>query len=442
MLARYTNSFKYLYSILSLRKILKFDLKIEKKLQPNSRDLLAIASYKSLSQYDWCESLIVTDEFKDVYTRQVEEPLREARLKSKLSTLSYYKDVFGCIQTGKYSLISPDSEGDWLEERIADPFDRTAEDTIENFENEFGIDVTYDVFDSNEVLEAKLLAGGSGYDIVVPSGSFLENQIKAGVFQKLDKSELSNLGNLDPEVLSKIDAHDPGGQYSVNYMYGTTGIGYNTDKVDEDEVTSWSVLFDPAIASKYEDCGIAMLDAPSEVMEIALKYVGKDPNTEDENDYKAALSMLQEIRPFIRYFDSSQYIDDLANGEICLAMGWSGDVFIAAYEEIEPVWYSIPSEGTVIWFDMMAIPADAKNVLNAHKFINYILRPEVAADITNYVWYSNPNKAANELVDPEILGDPAIYPDEATLSMLFADTADSPKKAQLSTKYFNKFKSN
>ena len=225
-------------------------------------------------------------------------------------------------------------------------------------------------------------------------------------------------------------------------MYGTTGIGYNTDKVDEDEVTSWSVLFDPAIASKYEDCGIAMLDAPSEVMEIALKYVGKDPNTEDENDYKAALSMLQEIRPFIRYFDSSQYIDDLANGEICLAMGWSGDVFIAAYEEIEPVWYSIPSEGTVIWFDMMAIPADAKNVLNAHKFINYILRPEVAADITNYVWYSNPNKAANELVDPEILGDPAIYPDEATLGMLFADTADSPKKAQLSTKYFNKFKSN
>ena len=231
---------------------------------------------------------------------------------------------------------------------------------------------------------------------------------------------------------------------------GTLNVGQNVyfhsggsyRRIDEDEVTSWSVLFDPAIASKYEDCGIAMLDAPSEVMEIALKYVGKDPNTEDENDYKAALSMLQEIRPFIRYFDSSQYIDDLANGEICLAMGWSGDVFIAAYEEIEPVWYSIPSEGTVIWFDMMAIPADAKNVLNAHKFINYILRPEVAADITNYVWYSNPNKAANELVDPEILGDPAIYPDEATLSMLFADTADSPKKAQLSTKYFNKFKSN
>jgi putrescine transport system substrate-binding protein len=154
--------------------------------------------------------------------------------------------------------------------------------------------------------------------------------------------------------------------------------------------------------------------------------------------------MLQKIRPYIRYFDSSQYIDDLANGEICLAMGWSGDVFIAADEAADGVeaWYSIPSEGTVIWFDMMAIPSDAKNVENAHKFINYIMRPQVAADITNYVWYSNPNQAANELVDPEIFEDPAIYPDEATLSMLFADTADSPKKAKLSSKYFNKFKSN
>ena len=322
--------------------------------------------------------------------------------------------------------------------------DYIAEDTISNFEDEFGIDVTYDVFDSNEVLEAKLLSGGSGYDIVVPSGSFLENQIKAGVFQKLDKSKLSNINNLDPEILKKIEAHDPGGQYSINYMYGTTGVGYNVDKIDEDEVSSWSVLFDPAIAAKYADCGISILDAPTEVMEIALKYIGKDPNTENEADYEEALEMLKKIRPYIRYFDSSQYIDDLANGEICLAMGWSGDVFLAADDAADDIeaWYSIPIEGTVIWFDMMAIPSDAKNVDNAHKFINYILRPEVAASITNYVWYSNPNKAANELVDPEIFEDPAIYPDKATLSVLFADTADSPKKAKLSTRYFNKFKSN
>jgi putrescine transport system substrate-binding protein len=322
--------------------------------------------------------------------------------------------------------------------------DYIAEDTIANFEEEFNIDVVYDVFDSNEVLEAKLLSGSSGYDIVVPSGSFLENQIKAGVFQKLDKSQLPNLKNLDPSVLKKIEEHDPEGLYSVNYMYGTTGVGYNVDKVDEDEIDSWDIFFKPEIISKYEGCGISILDAPSEVMEIALKYIGKDPNTENENDYKEALEMLKKIRPFIRYFDSSQYIDDLASGEICLAMGWSGDVFLAADEAADGVeaWYSIPSEGTVIWFDMMAIPADAKNVSNAHKFINYILRPEVAADITNYVWYSNPNMAANEFVDPEIFEDPAIYPDEDTLSKLFADKADSPKKSRLSSRYFNQFKSN
>ena len=323
--------------------------------------------------------------------------------------------------------------------------DYIAEDTIANFEAETGIDVTYDVFDSNEVLEAKLLAGKSGYDIVVPSGSFLENQIKAGVFQKLDKSKLSNLSNLDPSVLAKTDAHDPGGQYSVNYMYGTTGIGYNVAAVEErgGDVESWDIIFNPDEISKYADCGVAMLDAPSEIVEIALNYLGYSPNTEDSKANEEALELLKQIRPYIRYFDSSQYIDDLANGEICLAVGWSGDVFIAAYEEIEEVWFSIPNEGTVIWFDMMGIPADAKNVDNAHKFIDYILRPEVVADITNYVWYSNPNLVANTtegLIDPEILEDPAIYPTEETLSKLFADTADTPEKSRITSNVFNSFK--
>ena len=323
--------------------------------------------------------------------------------------------------------------------------DYIAEDTIANFEAETGIDVTYDVFDSNEVLEAKLLAGKSGYDIVVPSGSFLENQIKAGVFQKLDKSKLSNLSNLDPSVLAKTDAHDPGGQYSVNYMYGTTGIGYNVAAVEErgGDVESWDIIFNPDEISKYADCGVAMLDAPSEIVEITLNYLGYNPNTEDSKANEEALELLKQIRPYIRYFDSSQYIDDLANGEICLAVGWSGDVFIAAYEEIEEVWFSIPNEGTVIWFDMMGIPADAKNVDNAHKFIDYILRPEVVADITNYVWYSNPNLVANTtegLIDPEILEDPAIYPTEETLSKLFADTADTPEKSRITSNVFNSFK--
>ena len=196
--------------------------------------------------------------------------------------------------------------------------DYIAEDTIANFEEETGIDVTYDVFDSNEVLEAKLLAGGSGYDLVVPSGSFMENQIKAGVFQKLDKSKLPGLANLDPSVLQKTDAHDPGGDYSVNYMYGTTGIGYNVAAVEErgGDVESWDIIFNPSEIAKYADCGVAMLDAPSEIVEIALNYLGHDPNTENTKANQEALELLKQIRPFIKYFDSSQYIDDLANGEI------------------------------------------------------------------------------------------------------------------------------
>src|SRR6056300_260732 len=323
--------------------------------------------------------------------------------------------------------------------------DYIAEDTIANFEAETGIDVTYDVYDSNEVLEAKLLAGNSGYDLVVPTGSFMENQINAGVYQKLDKSLLTNLSNLDPVIVDKVSAHDPGSEHSVVYLYGTTGIGYNVTAVEErgGDVESWDIFFDPEQISQYEDCGVSMLDAPSEVVEIALNYLGYDPNTENTKANEEALELLKNIRPYIKYFDSSQYIDDLANGEICLAVGWSGDVFIAAYEEIEEVWFSIPNEGTVIWFDMMGIPADAKNVDNAHKFIDYVLRPEVVAEITNYVWYSNPNLVANTtegLIDPEILEDPAIYPTEETLLKLFADTADSPQKSRISSRVFNSFK--
>ena len=296
--------------------------------------------------------------------------------------------------------------------------DYIAEDTIANFEAETGIDVTYDVYDSNEVLEAKLLAGNSGYDLVVPSGSFMENQINAGIYQKLDKSLLTNLSNLDPVIVDKVSAHDPGSEHSVVYLYGTTGIGYNVTAVEErgGDVESWDIFFDPEQISQYEDCGVAMLDAPSEVVEIALNYLGYDPNTENTKANEEALELLKNIRPYIKYFDSSQYIDDLANGEICLAMGWSGDVLQAsdaAAADVE-VWYSVPSEGTVIWFDMMGIPSDAKNVANAHKFIDYILRPEVVAPLTNYAWYPNPNLVANTtegLVDAEIIEDPFSYSD-------------------------------
>ena len=326
--------------------------------------------------------------------------------------------------------------------------DYIAEDTIANFEAETGIDVTYDVYDSNEVLEAKLLAGNSGYDLVVPSGSFMENQINAGIYQKLDKSLLTNLSNLDPVIVDKVSAHDPGSEHSVVYLYGTTGIGYNVTAVEErgGDVESWDIFFDPEQISQYEDCGVAMLDAPSEVVEIALNYLGYDPNTENTKANEEALELLKNIRPYIKYFDSSQYIDDLANGEICLAMGWSGDVLQAsdaAADDVE-VWYSVPSEGTVIWFDMMGIPSDAKNVANAHKFIDYILRPEVVAPLTNYAWYPNPNLVANTtegLVDAEIIEDPAIYPSPEVLKILFGDKADSPQKARISSRVFNTFKS-
>ena len=324
--------------------------------------------------------------------------------------------------------------------------DYIAEDTISNFEAETGIKVTYDMYDSNEVLEAKLLAGNSGYDLVFPSGSFMENQINAGVYQRIDKSLLTNIGNLDPVILEKVDAHDPGSEYSVVYMYGTTGIGYNEDEVEArgGNVDSWDIILNPDEVSKFADCGVAILDAPSEVVEIALNYLGYDPNTESTKANNEALELLKQIRPYVKYFDSSQYIDDLANGEICLAMGWSGDVFYAADTAADDVslWYSVPSEGTVIWFDMMGIPADAKNVENAHKFIDYILRPEVVAEITNYVWYSNPNLVANNsgLIDEEILEDPAIYPTDDVLEILFGDTADSPQKSRISSRIFNSFK--
>lgn len=324
--------------------------------------------------------------------------------------------------------------------------DYIAEDTIANFEAETGIKVTYNMYDSNEVLEAKLLAGNSGYDLVFPSGSFMENQINAGVYQKIDKSLLTNIGNLDPVILEKVDAHDPGSEHSVVYMYGTTGIGYNEDEVEArgGNVESWDIILNPDEVSKFADCGVAILDAPSEVVEIALNYLGYDPNTESTKANNEALELLKQIRPYVKYFDSSQYIDDLANGEICLAMGWSGDVFYAADTAADDVsvWYSVPSEGTVIWFDMMGIPADAKNVENAHKFIDYILRPEVVADITNYVWYSNPNLVANNsgLIEEEILEDPAIYPTADVLEILFGDTADSPQKSRISSRVFNSFK--
>ncbi|WP_325048576.1 polyamine ABC transporter substrate-binding protein [Salinibius halmophilus] len=308
--------------------------------------------------------------------------------------------------------------------RIYNWSDYIAEDTIEKFEAATGIQVTYDVFDSNEVLDAKVLSGNSGYDLVVPTTDFMQGQIEAGAYQKLDKSLLSNLDNLDGETMALLSAFDEGNAYSVPWALGTSGLGYNvamvTERLGEDApLNSWELLFNPEYASQLEDCGIATLDAAVEMIPAALNYLGLDPNTTSKSDFEKAEELLLQVRPYVRYFHSSRYISDLANGNLCLVMGFSGDIFQAQARAAEAengveIAYVIPEEGAAMWADMMVIPADAKNVANAHKFIDFVLQPEISADITNYVWYGNPNAAARPFIDEEILNDPGVFPPEGT----------------------------
>jgi putrescine transport system substrate-binding protein len=328
--------------------------------------------------------------------------------------------------------------------------DYIAEDTLAKFTAETGITANYDVFDSNELVEAKLLAGNSGYDVVVPSGFFVERQINAGIFQKLDKSKLPNLVNMDPHVMEQTAAHDPGNQYAVDYMWGTTGLGYNTAKLTERlganaALDSWDLLFKPEIVAKLADCGVTILDAPAEVYASALNYLGLDPNSESEADLAKAEALLTAIRPYVRYYHSSQYIDDLGNGEVCLSLGYSGDVFIAQAAAADAnqgneVAYVIPTEGALQWFDLFAIPADARNVDNAHAFINFMLRPDIAAANTNYVYYASGNAAALPLIDDAVKQDPAIYPSPEVAAKLFNLKAHSPNYDELLTRSWTRVK--
>jgi putrescine transport system substrate-binding protein len=328
--------------------------------------------------------------------------------------------------------------------------DYIAEDTLENFQKETGIKVVYDVFDSNETLEAKLLSGRSGYDIVVPSNQFLAKQIKAGVFQKLDKSKLPNWKNLNPDLMKALDTSDPGNLYAFPYLWGTTGIGYNSEKVKAalgtDTVDSWDVVFKPENMEKLKSCGVSMLDAPDEVYGAALHYLGLPPNPTNVEDVKKAEDLLMTVRPYITYFHSSKYISDLANGDICVALGWSGDIFQAQARAEEaknnvPVGYAIPKEGAASFFDMMAIPADAKNVEAAHIFLNYILTPEVIAPISDYVAYPNGNSAATPLVSEEVRNNPGIYPTEEASKKLYTFTELSPAVQRAITRSWTKVKS-
>jgi putrescine transport system substrate-binding protein len=323
--------------------------------------------------------------------------------------------------------------------------DYIGEHTNDNFTKETGISVQYDVFDSNETLEAKLLAGNTGYDVVVPSGAFLGRQIQAGVFQELDKSKLPNLANIDPILMKATEAFDPGHKFSVPYFWGTVGIGYNVDKIKErmpDAPTdSWDLVLKPDVVSKFKDCGVTMLDAPSDVLQSVLIYLGKDPHTDKPEDYAEVQKTLLAVRPYIKYFHSSSYINDIANGEICMAIGWNGDFGIAQSRADEAkngvkIQYVIPKEGALLWVDNLAIPKDAANVDNALKYINYMLDPQVAADNANYVHYASPNKVALEkgMIAAEDKSNPAIYPSQDVMAKLVGDKVASPELDKLRTR--------
>jgi Spermidine/putrescine-binding periplasmic protein len=328
--------------------------------------------------------------------------------------------------------------------------DYIGQSTLADFEKATGIKPLYDVFDSNETLEGKLLAGRTGYDVVVPSNHFLGKQIKAGAFQKLDKAQLPNYSNLDPVLLKRLEKNDPGNQYAVPYLWGTNGIGYNVEKVKAalgvDKIDSWAMLFEPENIKKLSSCGVAFLDSADEMLPAVLNYMGLDPNSQNPDDYKKAEAKLLAVRPYVTYFNSSKYISDLANGEICVAAGFSGDVFQAKARAAEAgkgieIAYVIPKEGGNLWFDMLAIPKDAGNVKQAHAFINYLLKPEVIAQVSDSVGYANPNPKAGELMDQSVRKDEAVYPAQEIVDKLYVNSELPPKIQRLMTRSWTKVKS-
>jgi putrescine transport system substrate-binding protein len=321
---------------------------------------------------------------------------------------------------------------------------------LEDFTRQTGIKVKYDTFDSNDMLETKLLAGRTGYDLVVPTAYFLERQIKAGVFQKLDKSRLPNLGNAWDEISKRLAVYDPGNQYAVNYMWGTTGIGFNVNKARDalgadGRIDSWDVMFKPEVLAKFKDCGVHVLDAADDAFAAALAYLKLDPNTREQADLEKAADLLTKIRSSVRKFHSSEYLNALASGEICLVLGYSGDIKQAQKRAAEAkngveIGYAIPKEGAQLWFDNLAIPKDAKNVAEAHALIDFLLRPEVAAKNSNFISYANGNAASRPLIDKAILEDKTIYPDEATMKTFYTIQSHDQKTQRLMNRLWTKIK--
>ncbi|MDR2450825.1 MAG: polyamine ABC transporter substrate-binding protein [Candidatus Accumulibacter sp.] len=333
--------------------------------------------------------------------------------------------------------------------------DYIAPDTITNFEKETGIQVRYDNFDSNESLHAKLVAGNSGYDVVVPGAHFARQQIAAGLLRKLDKSRLPNLGNLDPAIQAQLAKMDPGNEYLVDWLWGYTTVGINVDKVQQAlggaplPDNAWDLVFKPEYAARLKSCGVSILDSASEVMPVVLHYVGKDPHSTEPADYAEAGRMLKAVRPYVTRFvgSGSDYIDQLAKGGICVALGWSGDILIASNRAKENrtgqnIQVLVPKSGGLLFFDVMAIPRDAKNVDNAHKWIDYILRPEVHASLTNTVFFANPNQASLPFVKPEIAGNAAVFPSAGVLETMLSPGVPDQATRRLVTRTFTNFKAN
>jgi putrescine transport system substrate-binding protein len=321
---------------------------------------------------------------------------------------------------------------------------------LDDFTRETGIKVVYDTFDANETLETRLLAGKSGYDVVVPTAYFLQRQITANIFQKLDKSKLPNLVNAWPMVMARLATYDPGNLYAVNYMWGTTGVGYNVKAIEKilgagAKIDSWDMIFKPENLVKFKDCGVHMLDSADDIFPAALSYLGLDPNSTKPADLEKAADLVSKIRPSVRKFHSSEYLNALATGEICLAVGWSGDILQSRNRAAEAkngieIAYVIPKGGAQMFFDNLAIPSDAKNVSEAYALIDYLYRPEVAAKNSNFLSYANGNLASQKLVDPKVLDDRNIYPDEATIAKLFEVAARDPATERILNRLWTRVK--
>ncbi|MBV7410579.1 polyamine ABC transporter substrate-binding protein [Maritimibacter sp. DP1N21-5] len=337
------------------------------------------------------------------------------------------------------------------EVRVYNWSDYIDEELLTKFEEETGIDLIYDVFDSNELLETKMLAGGSGYDVVVPTGTFLQRQISAGAFQKLDQSKLPNIDNMWDVIEQRTAQYDPGNEYSINYMWGTTGIGANVGKVQEvlgedAPLDSLELIFNPENMEKLASCGVMVLDAPTEMIPAALTYIGEDPDSKDPEVLAKVEDVFGAVAPYIQKFHSSEYIEALANGDICVAFGWSGDILQARDRAAEAdngneIVYNAPKEGALMWFDQMAIPVDAPNPDAAHTFLNFIMDAQNMAAASNYVYYANGNEASQELLNEDVIGDTAIYPDQATLDNLYTVTPYDAQVQRTVTRLWTKIKS-